>query len=371
MDKLTQIQTAAETVKANTAQIEDSFLKAKAFGLQFAQIEAIETDEEDERILIAYKKVKATAAKIEGLRKAFTVPLDNIKKEYIAKEKELFGICDTMKALRDDRANRKHQAAEAERQRIEAEKARKIAEAEAEAKLKSELENLPQTLLNQTENFLIDVLSSNDLQNLQQIKQKLNFKPAIKEAAYLKVFEKYQIPTDDIQAEFPLELISKKYEALATETLNTYKAKIESRIVELKNLEALNEAEKEKAEKAMAERAKAEKEAQAAKVEAQRKEAEEKAKAEAEEKAINAEIEAQIETQMADDGKTKGSTTKWSAEVKKMTSYQHLIAYYIAQGGDLTKLEFLANFAAKNGRPEIDGVKYVSTISTSARWKLD
>lgn len=367
--------------------INNSYSRCKEFAEKFLAHGAIKSKEEDESFVNAISTISKTKAKINNMRKPYTASFDAVKKEFTSKENELNEFAKRLAAARNLWANEQLKKKRELEFKAISEKTAQIKAIEYEKELSFNLENMADNLFAKTEKYLSNALISTDLEELEKSKAKLSMKPELKIELYESLFSTKEIaftvegyedfgtssrPTDSIhaslKAKYPFDSIQELYVKSTKSLLEDYKEKFASRISQLTIIEDDNKAKQEDRKK------KLEEEARQAALAIENKEKDRnqilqaQKEKEAENKIINAEIEAQAKMQVSDktNPTSKGQTLEWVAEIEMLTSYSDIIAFYIKEGGDQTKLDFLLKFLVKNGKPEIEGVKYRSFAKTKA-----
>jgi len=336
----------------------------------------IKTEEEDLKYKAFIKKLKITITKTVTERKEITSKTDLLKKGLMIGENGLEELRVKLTKRRDERLNN-----------IEAAKAAKAEQAAKELAIKNDIDTYKSDIIhsvktriseftNATNKALSIQFESLTLDNSEALIKKLNIKPKLKDDVYNKMFDLGYSPTTltaeqleeiekGVKTEYSHTIVNAQFVESTKEILKDWAVKFKDKE---KILTGLKKKSKEEAELDRQELKRIEEEEKNNAIEAAKEEQKTIDEARILE-AQNAKLQNEIESQaIAQQTETTASNRKvWTAEVIKITAYPNIIAAYIAQGGDVTKLQFLADFLAKNGQPEIKGVKYKSELKSIAR----
>lgn len=365
---LIKIDGLTGVIKNNLPLITETAERAKAALSKYDASFKIADEKTDAQTAADLKKTVATIKKVEDLRKEVTTLTDGLKKQLMQPEKELKEYEQLLRNARNEYATAKAQEQERKAQEIEKQKQYKLAVISFKSYVENRALNAPLELKEKALSGLNALLISTTEENHKDKLKSLNVKPKLKEELYNKIFDvsSPELEKDDIktiilgvQEEHPLKDIQEKYIEVLTPLIEEYKQKIIDKVQALK----VNKKEAQKA----AEQEAAEQERKL-KEEQQKKAAEQEAKKQEQE--INAQLEAQVISQQVEE-KAKNTREYYEGEVKNANAYPHLIAFFIQSNieagkiGDIEKkLKFLVDYAAKNGCPEINGVKYTKKVTT-------
>lgn len=343
--------------------------------------------EKEEIVRKLAKKVSATGKQVKEKRLTITRVIDTTKTLLMVNEKEILFIENVLRAKLTDWENEKRQKERQSLYDIAKEKEYSIFVENYKAETIVLVTNFADKMASDTEATLNKKICSTDIEELKILLNRLKaVKLKVKESSYEKLFnnEKQIIQVKGFQDFDPIEIdlsevnkelketyslnvISDEYEYKMSETIKKFKKLITDRINILEETTLLEEKERQAFKKELEE--KAQEEALAAK-EKRKKEAQAQAQ-ELErtkiENQLNAEVNAAIQSQTRPESKGKGTRLVTKAQVVQKTAYTDLIAFYIANGGNIDKLSFLADFAAKNGKPTIQGVTYTEQAKASLR----
>ncbi|MGE9312840.1 hypothetical protein ACLOAU_14425 [Niabella sp. CJ426] len=380
-------EVAERAVISALATMEDSFeLVKENLKLKKAELDKKALDElvplveikTDDELKIARRTLTDAGKSIKEvaeMRLNSTRPIDAFKKDLIAVEKE---ICDKLQS-ESDRVKKiadTYEVAEAKRRKEEQEKLQREIDknkeiARIEVALKSEAQiRFDRNVNTVSEEFKsrFEKLTLNDFD--QSVAMLNGYKPTLKDEVYNSFFvvdyntslvsgEEYLNLQAHVKVDVPLLVLQEQYATKINTVVSELKAKAPARKKELNDLAELEEKNAEEAKRIREENERKanedrEKRAQAAKDEEGRK------RREAEQQTSQHQLQSQLSTQskMQSVGPVSVKKSLMKATVTIYDAYKDLIVFYIKSGGDVSKLEFLADFAAKNGRPQINGVTY-------------
>ena len=347
----------------------------------------VDSIEKEEIVRKLAKKVSATGKKIKEKRLTITRVIDNTKTLLMSNEKEISFIENELRGKLTDWENEKRQKERQSLYEIAKEKEHFIFVENYKAETIALVTNFANKMSSDTEDILNKKICSTDVEELKVLLNRLKaVKLKVKESSYEKLFnngkqiiqvkgfqdfDPIEIDLLEVNKElketYSLDVISDEYEYKMSETVNKFKKAITDRINILEETALLDEKERQAFKKELEEKAQGE--ALAAK---EKREKEAQAQAQELERAksdnqLNAEVNAAIQSQMRPESKSKGTRLVTKAQVVQKTAYADLVAFYIANGGNIDKLSFLADFAAKNGKPTIQGVNYIEQAKASLR----
>ncbi|WP_346236712.1 hypothetical protein ABDK00_014225 [Niabella insulamsoli] len=342
---------------------------------ELAPIVNIESDEQLKTVRRVLTDAGKSIKEVSEMRLNTTRPIDAFKKEIISVEKEICANLQTesdrVKGLADSyevtEAKRRKEEQEKLQREIdknnEVERVRIALKSEASIKFDRFVANVVEELKTRFSKLTLADFDSN-------ISLLNNYKPILKEDAYDSFFVAYYnnalIQGDEYlklqrhaKVDIPLQVFQERYAASVNAVVSEIKAMVPARKKELQDLADLEEKNAEEARRIREENERKanderEKRAQAAKEEEDRK------RKEAEQQTSQQQLQSQLSTQskMQAVGPVSVKKSLMKASVTIYDAYKELVSFYIKSGGDISKLEFLADFAAKNGQPKITGVTY-------------
>jgi hypothetical protein len=294
----------SDVVQIHKPIIDDKVAKAKA---ACSAVKIVSDDKTDEYVNNLLVKVGKTETEIEGLRKAYTGPINDWLKEQIAPENELKAESERLRGLRKAYAMEKAKAAADEKAKIALLERFKTHEAEVKSRMKVSVEDGVARKLQELETAIAGLFEKATAQTVDQLEKSLNIKPGLKEEFFnglltvpydAKIMSSAQFKELQERARgyWKFENINKEYQETANKILADWRLAIPGRKKELVEI-AKGGAEAEKLKAQAQARAQAEAEARA-KAEAERKaELDRKAQEEANEGALSASFEAQVAAQ--------------------------------------------------------------------------
>lgn len=332
------LEVAIRTAKSNLPEMQSSADRACEAMSVFKQIKDDETDEKASGVL---NKVAKTIEKVEALRKAFTGPLDDIKKAAMLYEKRIITNFEELKAKRNQYANAKAKKLREESDRIESEK-RAIQEkirlkAEQDRKIALGME----VTLAESFKSLVNYWNGINLENFEERSKGLRFSPKLKKEVFDSwLIEGVEPPSyDELNKEFVSRIKPK---------LDEYAAKLPDK---KKQLETASKTEQEEARKREEDAQRKEQEAR----EEETKKKLEQIESIEQSEAIDAEIKAQVQVQSQEQLSNVRKNVK--GKVNRPQALIDCVGYYLVNHSEESKeyeklskaLQFVLDFCAKDG----------------------
>lgn len=397
LDLLDQLETATTTEEILKVDVDASINKMKAtlegvkkdllrkkveLDLQaetdLVPVTVITDDENLKEVRKLISGASKSIKEVSDMRLNTTRPIDNFKTELIGVEREITKklsaeggrvkiLCDNYEI---EEANKRQRERERQ-QRIldiqkETEKVLVLLRAEANIKLTRFVNQVAESL---RAGFAKITLESFD----EQISLFRSFKPSLKFEIYESLFgigygayNNSLLTMDDVleltvkvRAEMPIAAMQKEYEIGLAPVIAEIAEAIPSKKQNLLDLAELARVNKEAADRLAKQKLADEQQAtqnrlnQQTQLESQQRQT---ASANANKVELETHLNAQKGFQSTGPVSVKKSLIK--ATVISWSAYRELIEFYLKTGGDQTKLDFLADFAAKNGQPKIEGVTY-------------
>lgn len=337
------------------------------------------TDDEnlkDVRKLIsgASKSIK----EVSDMRLNTTRPIDNFKTELIGVEREITKKLSSeggrVKILCDN-----YEIAEAKKRQEERERQQRILDVQKETEkvlvlIRAEANIKLGRFINQVAEQLRAGFAKITLESFdEQIALFRSFKPVLKFEIYESFFfispSQYNTSlltmdeviklTSRVRGEMPITALQQEYQVGLAPVLAEIADAIPSKKQNLLDLAELAKINKDAAERLEKSRLETQATEQKNRQEQQTKlESEQRQTASA--NANKAELETHLNAQKGfqSTGPVSIKRSLIKATVISRSAYRELVEFYLRTGGDEVKLEFLADFAAKNGQPKIEGVTY-------------
>jgi hypothetical protein len=361
-----------ESVKKNLLQRKATLDKKCELLVPIKEINnEIELKDARKTLMFVGKSIK----EIAELRLNTTRPLDQFKKDIIEVERTICSNLqkeiDRVKKIGDD-----WEIAETKRKRAEQEMLQKDIEKKAELErlkvvlIAESVINLDR-FINRVSRDLRDGFYNINLENFdEKIRQLNGYKPTLKDIIYNTFFEasyntdlisisEYSQIKKEIQDQNPCTAYAEKYTSAINKVVDELKNSVplkKKELEEIAELQKRNAEEAERKRKANAERLKVENEKRDAEQKAAEERQRELAAARAETASLKSQLDSQKDVQEVGPIHVKSRLVK--AVVLVPSAYSKLLEFYIKNGGDQTKLDFLAVFASSHGMPEIQGIKY-------------
>lgn len=338
-------------------------------------ITAVVNDEELKDVRKMISGVNKHVKVIADARLNTTNPVVQFQKDMIALEKEICSSATTQidrtKKICDDyevaEANkRKQEQLEQQKQiakKAELEKVFIDLKTNADVSLSRHIHNAETEIRNRFDGLTLESFDSS-------IAALNGYKPLLKEDVYCGFFkakyninllnyEEYTAKIAEAKTAFPIAQFTDKYTNAITTLVNELKTKAPAKKEELQKLAELEKENAELAEQQRKDAADLAKKQQLEREEALQTQEDQK-KEDANNLVEQKALEVQLDTQagMQSTGAISVKKHLLKATVSFPTAYIKLVEFYLKNGGDNAKLEFLADFAAKNGQPQIQGVTY-------------
>lgn len=300
---LSVFKSFAEIVDINAPQIKE---KSKLAIAALSQIKAIPVEDEelDKKANNVLVKCNATVKVIEDLRKAYTGKVNAWLDEQITPENELKKEMARVKLLRDQRANAIAAKAKEAAAQIEKDRVYKIHEGEVKNKMKAGVETGVARYVIAFEKTVADLFKLMTLTNSEAVKKKMDITPKLKEEAFVDMLnvpydksimtaEQFEGLKNRAKEYFDYTKINAEYVKTTVGILDKWKANIAPRLVELKKIADGDELVARQA----AERQRAEQEEREQQAAETIKVIEDNAHAATQEETMQAEFNAQVQTQ--------------------------------------------------------------------------
>jgi hypothetical protein len=321
----------------------------------------IEKDSDMETASSVVARITKKHKEIEEQRLSVTRILDSVKSEWIDRQKNL--LSETLELKKELSIKNNNYLTE---KQLKAQK--ELEKIELEKNIKIERETIGSRISNCIENALASEISdvsqkmaiswarlTSDIFE-ERISILKHYKPKV---TYDKVLAYIDFNPNYINAEefdgivkkiFDYENFCTRFEASFLNIKNIYLSKIDSKREEIKNQSSKEREElEEKTQKELIE--------QKAKELIAQKEREQNALIEEKNKAIKIEMEHVV---VGNSIPTIGGRTNWTAYIEGNVDWNKLIKLYSDSEG-FEKLEFILKWLCKNGRPQIEGIKYESS----------
>ena len=363
-----------------------------------SQVTKVDSDQEDEIANKLLQKVRATYNVVSSMRKEITDPMDQLKSDLMQFEKKIDtkkgsdSDYNRVKILRDQYASKKAEEARKRAEEIEHKKRVQQEEVRVKSEMKIAVESGVIKLIADGQNMLSKALQNVTLESYDDLMKKLNYKPTLKLETFqswLDVPYSKSLMSDDKFTEllkkaeeaFNFEHVAKTYSDEATELLKKYRNEyLPEKRAKLEKIASLAEADKKRAEELAKEEEDNFIKEQKRRLEDEQHQKIETARDEQNEELLNAEFEAQVQSQSIEQqsGVRKTLSLRLSADAEKRPAFAiealtklmtHVLSHPESRGLFRRDSQGFPKTDDK-GRPVyIEGIDY--WLKEAARLKID